>query len=135
MRRADKLAAALVPPVEAARARTELARRKQAVHAARERWQVASADLIRVLRLDATALIDPLEAPHLRVSLIGLDETILSKIVNGFREPTPQLRERIAALLHSDVNWLFEPVNAESGLKDTPTPANGQDGAARKKSA
>jgi|GraSoiStandDraft_29_1057270.scaffolds.fasta_scaffold3024075_2 transcriptional regulator with XRE-family HTH domain len=67
--------------------------------------------------------------------MIGVDETILSKIVNGFREPTPQLRERIAALLHSDVDWLFEPVKAESGLKDTPTPANGQDGAARKKSA
>lgn len=41
--------------------------------------------------------------------LIGIHETLLSKIVNGFREPDPQLRSRIAAVLESDEAWLFCP--------------------------
>ena len=40
--------------------------------------------------------------------MLGMDETILSKIVNGFREPGPLLRERIATALQSDADWLFE---------------------------
>ena len=39
---------------------------------ARERWRVASADLARILRLEPTALVEPLEAPHLRVTLVAL---------------------------------------------------------------
>ena len=46
--------------------------------------------------------------------MIGMDETILSKIVNGFREPSPQMQKRIADLLDSDATWLFEP--ADSGV-------------------
>jgi len=41
---------------------------------------------------------------------LGIDETILSKIVNGFREPNQQVRQRIATLLNSDEAWLFERV-------------------------
>lgn len=80
VRRAEKLAAALVPPLEAARVRTEVARRRQAVHLSREKWQTASAQLARVLRLDATAVTSPLEPPDLRLTLIeskyGLEELI-----------------------------------------------------------
>jgi transcriptional regulator with XRE-family HTH domain len=39
---------------------------------------------------------------------LGIDETMLSKIVNGFREPSPQMREKIALILKSDEHWLFE---------------------------
>ncbi len=39
---------------------------------------------------------------------LGVDESILSKIVNGFREPSPELRERIASLLQTDEKWLFQ---------------------------
>jgi transcriptional regulator with XRE-family HTH domain len=39
--------------------------------------------------------------------LIGIHESLLSKIVNGFREPDPQMRARIASILHSDESWLF----------------------------
>ncbi len=53
--------------------------------------------------------------------MIGMDETILSKIVNGFREPSPQMQKRIADLLDSDAKWLFEPANPE-----VHTEANGQ---------
>jgi outer membrane protein TolC len=73
VRRAEKLAPGLIPSVEVNRARTELARRKQAVEAAYERWQVASADLNRLLRLDPTAVVEPVEDPHLRVELVNLD--------------------------------------------------------------
>jgi transcriptional regulator with XRE-family HTH domain len=42
---------------------------------------------------------------------LGMDESILSKIVNGFREPNQELRQRIAVLLQSDERWLFERVD------------------------
>jgi transcriptional regulator with XRE-family HTH domain len=40
--------------------------------------------------------------------MLGMDETMLSKIVNGFREPSQDLRGRIASLLESQEDWLFE---------------------------
>jgi len=40
--------------------------------------------------------------------MLKIDETALSKIVNGFREPSYELRGRIAALLQSQEEWLFE---------------------------
>jgi transcriptional regulator with XRE-family HTH domain len=39
--------------------------------------------------------------------LIGIHESLLSKIVNGFREPDSQIRSRISAILQSDEGWLF----------------------------
>src|SRR5262249_2583663 len=51
-RRVNGLGPELVPLVEASRARTEAARRRQAVFTARERWHTASADLVRILRVD-----------------------------------------------------------------------------------
>lgn len=66
--RAEKLAG-LAQPVEANRARTELSRRRQAVEAARERWETASADLNRLLRLHPSAVVEPVEPPDLRVEL------------------------------------------------------------------
>jgi outer membrane protein TolC len=73
VRRTDQLAAGLVAPVEAIRARAELSRRRQAELLARERWRVASAELLRVLRLDPGTQVEPVEPPHLRVDLVRLD--------------------------------------------------------------
>jgi transcriptional regulator with XRE-family HTH domain len=39
--------------------------------------------------------------------LIGIHETLLSKIVNGFRQPDADVRARIAAVLKTDEGWLF----------------------------
>jgi transcriptional regulator with XRE-family HTH domain len=39
--------------------------------------------------------------------MLNLDETTLSRIVNGFREPNEEIRGRIATLLESDEGWLF----------------------------
>jgi transcriptional regulator with XRE-family HTH domain len=52
--------------------------------------------------------------------MLEMDETILSRIVNGFREPNPQLRDRIAHLLQSNPDWLFEsaeitPLTGDNG--------------------
>jgi transcriptional regulator with XRE-family HTH domain len=46
---------------------------------------------------------------------LGVDESILSKIINGFREPSREMRARIATLLQSDEEWLFERA-AQSGI-------------------
>lgn len=72
-RRAEKLAPGLALPAEAARARADLAERREDVATARERWQVASAELVRILRLDPSVLIEPVEPPHLSLTLIALD--------------------------------------------------------------
>jgi transcriptional regulator with XRE-family HTH domain len=46
---------------------------------------------------------------------LGVDESILSKIINGFREPSREMRARIATLLQSDEEWLFERAD-QSGI-------------------
>jgi transcriptional regulator with XRE-family HTH domain len=40
--------------------------------------------------------------------MLQVDESMLSRIVNGYREPSIELREKMAALLHCDQAWLFE---------------------------
>ncbi len=79
LRQTRKLAAdggGILADVDVVRARAEFNRRDQAVDAARERWRTASAELARVLRLDPTALVEPLEEPHLRVTLAGLEKPV-----------------------------------------------------------
>lgn len=53
--------------------------------------------------------------------MLGVDESTLSRIVNGYREPNAELRARIAAVLNRDEAWLFEPLErngkASSGAK------------------
>lgn len=75
-RRAEQLAGGLAPPPEAPRARVELARRRQAESTARERWRTASAELGRLLRLDPTALLEPVEPPSLPVMVIQESATL-----------------------------------------------------------
>lgn len=40
--------------------------------------------------------------------MLQMDETRLSRIVNGYREPSAELRAKIAAVLQCDEAWLFE---------------------------
>lgn len=60
----------VTPTVEVNRAKAEAARRRQAVETAYERWQVASAELTRILRLEPGTLVEPAEEPSLTVELI-----------------------------------------------------------------
>jgi outer membrane protein TolC len=84
--RTEKLAPDLAPELEINRARTEAARRRQAVETAYERWQVASADLTRLLRLQPGTLVEPAEEPSLSVNLIDpsapLDELVAIGLTN-----------------------------------------------------
>jgi len=80
VRRTQQLADNLAPPVEATRARVELARRRQAATIQQERWSLASAELVRLLRLESSAIVEPIEPPDLVVTIIepnfSLDDLI-----------------------------------------------------------
>jgi transcriptional regulator with XRE-family HTH domain len=39
---------------------------------------------------------------------LGLTDTVLSKIIHGYREPTEIQRKLLAGFLRVDENWLFE---------------------------
>jgi transcriptional regulator with XRE-family HTH domain len=39
---------------------------------------------------------------------VGIDETVLSKIIHGYRVPTPSQRQVLASYLEADEQWLFE---------------------------
>jgi transcriptional regulator with XRE-family HTH domain len=39
---------------------------------------------------------------------LGMDETLLSKIIRGFREPSETQRKQLADYLESSEQWLFE---------------------------
>jgi transcriptional regulator with XRE-family HTH domain len=39
--------------------------------------------------------------------MLGIHEASLSRIMNGFREPTGDLRVHLAEILQSDPDWLF----------------------------
>src|SRR5262245_4884656 len=75
--RAEKLVTGgLSPEVEVTRARADLARRRQAVRIAGDRWRVAASDLQRILRLEPTALVEPQEPPQLAVTIVPLDQKV-----------------------------------------------------------
>jgi transcriptional regulator with XRE-family HTH domain len=39
---------------------------------------------------------------------LNVDETVLSRIINGYRQPSAQLKARTAQYFHVDESWLFE---------------------------
>jgi len=76
LRRLDKLAPEIVPLLEVHRARSDAARLRQARLRSEYNWRAASAELLRVLYLDPTVVVEPLEPPHLQVSLFPLDKPV-----------------------------------------------------------
>jgi outer membrane protein TolC len=102
VRRTGKLAQGLVAPVDEIRARAEAAERRQAVLSARERWRRASAELARILRLDPSALVEPLEPPHLKMTLVPLEDAVDGLIPIGLTN-RPELASQqalVQATLH-----------------------------------
>ena len=57
--------------------------------------------------------------------MVGIDETLLSKIINGHRKPDRELRARIARLLQSSEEWLFEASDPHRLPIDLTGPAEG----------
>ena len=39
---------------------------------------------------------------------LGIDESILSKIIHGYREPSPEQRQKLSGYLGVEESWLFE---------------------------
>jgi plasmid maintenance system antidote protein VapI len=39
--------------------------------------------------------------------MLGIDEAHLSRIINGFRQPSGDIRVQLATILQSDPEWLF----------------------------
>jgi outer membrane protein TolC len=76
----EKVTPDYAPTVEVNRAKVEAARQRQAVESAYERWQVASAELTRILRLEPGTLVEPTEEPALTVELIDPAATAESLI-------------------------------------------------------
>ncbi|MCE9531935.1 MAG: TolC family protein [Planctomycetes bacterium] len=80
VRRTKQLAEGLAPPMEATRSRVELARRLQTLATLRENWRSASAELVRLLRLDPAAVVEPIEPADMTIRLIepaiALDDLI-----------------------------------------------------------
>ena len=40
--------------------------------------------------------------------ILGMDETVLSKIIRGYREPSEVQRKQIADYLQANEQWLFD---------------------------
>jgi outer membrane protein TolC len=74
--KARSLAKGVFDPIDVHRAATALTEVEQALVTARERWRHASADLTQVLRLDPSAVVEPLEPPFIRVTLISPRERV-----------------------------------------------------------
>ena len=48
--------------------------------------------------------------------MVGIDEAYLSKIINGFREPSGDVRGLIAKALDSDPEWLFQKIQVGADM-------------------
>lgn len=55
--------------------------------------------------------------------LLGMDETMLSKVINGYRSASPELRGKIAGILQQDEEWLFESIVTSKPDLNDPTRA------------
>jgi outer membrane protein TolC len=97
LRITQQQAKVIVPELEVFRVETELARRQEAELLARERWKVASAELLRILRVDPSTQVDPLEPPQLRIELIAGDKSLDELIPIGLTN-RPELASRQAAV-------------------------------------
>jgi len=43
---------------------------------------------------------------------VGIDESVLSKIIHGYRDPTEAQRKLLAGYLDAEESWLFERFEA-----------------------
>jgi len=46
---------------------------------------------------------------------LQVHETVLSKVINGYRKPTPELRTRLARYFNKAEGWLFQTEPAVQG--------------------
>ena len=56
---------------------------------------------------------------------LGIDESFLSKIIHGYRQPSAALRQRLANYLGAEESWLFEKYERVSSLRLSDKRASG----------
>jgi outer membrane protein TolC len=83
LRQVQGLTQGLAAPIEVQRVQTTLASLEELAATARQDWEINSANLTRVLRLNPAAVIVPLEPPHLRVTLISPRDSVDALIPVG----------------------------------------------------
>jgi outer membrane protein TolC len=127
VRRTRQLARELVPELEVDRAEAEMARREQAESLARERWKIASADLLRVLAVDPTAQVEPAELPSLRIDLIDLNHPIDDLVVFALthRPELASQQAQVQATLTLLKQERFRPLIPSVLLRGYSTPVTG----------
>jgi outer membrane protein TolC len=72
----ESMAPQLVPTVEVSRARAQLSRFEQNEQSASERWNISSANLVRILRMNPATVVEPIERPEIQITLIPPAEPI-----------------------------------------------------------
>ena len=82
-RRVQSLGRGLAPQIEVERVNTLLANLEEQAASFRQDWLTSSAALTNVLRLYPSAVVVPLEPPHLQVTLISPKETVDALIPIG----------------------------------------------------
>jgi transcriptional regulator with XRE-family HTH domain len=50
---------------------------------------------------------------------LGIDESILSKIIHGYREPSKEQRQSLSNYLGVEESWLFEKYEIASSTRGT----------------
>lgn len=127
VQRVSKLAEGLIPPLELVRAEAELARRQETALRAQERWRIASADLMRVLWLNPTAQIEPLEPPHLRVTVVdpncSVDDLIATALT--YRPELASQQAQVQATLIQLRQEKLRPLIPSVLLRGWSTPVTG----------
>jgi len=56
--------------------------------------------------------------------IVGIDESVLSKIIHGYRTPTAAQKKTLATFLEADEEWLFQRCETRplrAGLLETQT--------------
>jgi outer membrane protein TolC len=128
LRRIELLAPDLVPSVELLRTRAQLARFVQNERSARERWVVASAELVRILRMDPATVVEPIEPPNLQVKLIAPEEPA-ERLMSLAVLSRPELKANQALAEAAQERWREEryrpfvpTVFGRGGATQTPDP-------------
>jgi transcriptional regulator with XRE-family HTH domain len=58
---------------------------------------------------------------------LGIDESILSKIIHGYREPSPEQRQKLSGYLGAEESWLFEKYENASPARAASNQASPQE--------
>jgi outer membrane protein TolC len=122
-----QMAAGLVAPLEVVRAEAELANRREAEATALERWQVASAELARLLRLDGTAQIVPQEPPQLRIMLLQPNRSVDELVTMGltYRPELESNQAQVQLTLELLKQEKYRPLIPSVLLRGDSTPVTG----------